>query len=208
MHIYEQIRARIQKLPMWTDITAGETGMHCKDFTAKAYDAIEDIDGLSILTVRNASHGKHTYLLAHHPEAGFFIIDPTAGQVLGIKGKPYNDIFVGKYDELVEVAKEHNIFNWHYNWTPAVYAQDEYREVYYNSTMAALWEKYPYANIRYHMAFGIKADVFIATSFEEMGYDWRVALKDDPARYWKDDDHLLNTLNSVEAAISESRRSR
>ncbi|NDF12222.1 MAG: hypothetical protein EB060_05355 [Proteobacteria bacterium] len=148
-HIVNGIPVNDQGKPstMGNVIKEGRTFGRCRAMSVITYKELlkpeNKVEGLS-LTVVEADGLKedHAWLLAHHPNTGFLIIDATAGQYLFKKPsffqsipfirnlfshdpEPYKDIFIGTSQELRQLADpkhgkysaKDDLYDW---WSPSV----------------------------------------------------------------------------------------
>ena len=129
--VFAAIHERIERCPQWEDICHGKTWTKCREISSAVYDFLNRpenaIEGLSLAMVDGTGYqANHAWIMAYHRDAGFFLIDPTAGQFLYSSKQefvmPYHDVFIGSYDELKKMVVDSGEYktrsNFYSIWPP------------------------------------------------------------------------------------------
>ncbi len=206
MDIHEQIRERVKAVPyLWRKITTGGTEGRCKIYSTIINRRICDLPGLSTLQVYNKKQFEdHSWIIAHHPDTGYFMICPTAGQYLSNAREEFNDAFIGKMADLVPLAKRFGITEPQYCWTPALTNQDSVitKPKRLTAEQESLWACYPDGHVDFLVRNGLENDLWVAAAFKKTGHDWISALR--TYQYWPIEGPVPEWVEHIEAALGES----
>ena len=221
--ILERLRSFVKEQPFYEKVLKGHVNLACKSFSDQLGYAItvnKDLfPNLSILMVTNQAFTDHAWLLYHHPDIGFGMIDPTAGQFLENSSqtkseyKQYKDVFIGTREELGILALEYGIQNWQQEyWTPAMLVQNialGANPQLFDSVFREIWDKHPLTIDRTLLGSSTERMARLAARYEEAGLDWREAyLKDCQKSLWKKTEELENQIREAEMLIDKYRNNK
>lgn len=135
--IFARIQAVIERSSSGAEIAEGRHLAACRVFSKNIYRALQDpanrIEGLSVAVVNNLLPSPdHAWLIAHHPSVGYFMIDPSIGQMCeGRNGRLLKEAFIGTHEELYQRIQSGEyrprlpVSYMAYVWSPAVSYQPE-----------------------------------------------------------------------------------
>jgi hypothetical protein len=175
------IRDIIKYMPLWERISKGDVDDMCRDFCIRIYNEFskpdKHIEEMKFAIVEtDGPYIDHAWLLVHHPEAGFLIVDPTAGQYIGKRedsGKPYRDVFIGTSDELEKLC-HHKDSEYTNRWLKYAYWSPSAAlyKPYCKEEDIPLWSSYEFPVNSEHVN-SIQQMGRWAARMEEAGADWR-----------------------------------